>query len=164
MNWKAIRQYALIIMLGVGISFLIQEVAYAQIVVNQKSMQHTYDPGDRLLENKWIYHLESPQKGEVVILHEPETGRRLIKRVIATAGDTIDMRDGHLIVNGVVQDEPYVWGETYPNGMTLPYTVPDQELFVIGDNREISKDSRAFGSVPLSSVEGKVVAKLWPLF
>lgn len=164
MYWKSIRQYALIIMLGVGLSFFIQQVAYAQVIVNQQSMQHTYDPGDHLIENKWIYRVSSPESGEVVILQDPLEDRRLIKRVVGIAGDVIDMRDGKLVVNGQVQNEPYVWGKTEAKGILLPFTVPEGEVFVIGDNREISIDSRAFGSVPIHLVEGKVVGKVWPIF
>lgn len=164
MYWKSIRQYVLIIMLGVGLSFFIQEVAYAQIIVNQHSMQHTYDPGDRLIENKWIYRVSAPERGEVVILRDPSQDRRLIKRVVAVAGDVIDMKDGNLIINNQVQTEPYVWGKTEAKGMQLPYTIPAGEVFVIGDNREISEDSRSFGSVPISLIEGKVVARVWPIF
>lgn len=164
MSWKSIRQYAYIIMLGVGLSFLIQHAAYAQVIVQQHSMQQTYDPGDHLIENKWIYRVSSPERGEVVILQDPFQERRLIKRVTAVAGDVIDMQDGKLIINGQVQREPYVWGKTESKGLSMPYTVPEGEVFVIGDNREISEDSRSFGSVPIHLIEGKIVGKVWPIF
>lgn len=164
MNRKVLLQYAVIILLGVGLSFLIQEISYAQVVVDQRSMQQTYDPGDRLLENKWIYSWENPEKGEVVIFRQPDMKHRLIKRVVATANDIVDIKEGQLIVNGEVLKESYAIGLTKMKDLTMPYTVPEGEIFVVGDNREISVDSRSFGSIPIKDVEGKVVGRLWPLF
>ena len=164
MTWKTIRQYAFIILLGVGLSFFIQQVAYAQVIVQQHSMQYTYEPGDRLLENKWIYYVNSPEKGDVVILREPGSDRRLIKRVVATAGDTIDMRNGQLIINDQPLTESYARGRTESKGIELPLTIAEGEVFVIGDNREVSIDSRSFGAIPEESIEGKIIAKVWPLF
>ena len=90
--------------------------------------------------------------------------------VIAVGGQTVDLRDGRVYVDGVLQDEPYTRGEpSYPltpyYGLTIdyPYTVPEGGLWVMGDNRTNSADSRAFGAIPLESVTGHAVLRYWPL-
>lgn len=164
-RWKLIvRGYIIPIILVFSLSFLVQKVAYAQVVVQQHSMQNTYHPGDRLIENKWVYHWSDPAYGDVVIIDPTFDGKRFIKRVVGAAGDTLDLRDGHLIVNGNVIDEPYAEGETWPREVEFPCVVPKGHVFVLGDNREISEDSRRFGPVPVAKLEGKVEWKVWPLW
>lgn len=94
----------------------------------------------------------------------------LIKRVIGIPGDKIDIRNGYVYVNGVKQDEyyakgktyPYVKGNGYPNALTFPLVVPKGKVFVLGDNREISLDSRIIGFVDYKQIEGKVLYRIWP--
>jgi signal peptidase I len=97
-------------------------------------------------------------------------GRILIKRVIATGGQTVDLRDGRVYVDDVLQNEPYTHGEpslalrSYLfEEITYPYTVPPGGLWVMGDNRTNSQDSRYFGAIPESSVTGKALFIYWPL-
>ncbi|WP_028544073.1 signal peptidase I [Paenibacillus taiwanensis] len=163
MNWRSIRQYALTLVIAIGVSLVIQKVAYAQIIVHQHSMELTYHEGDRLLENKWLYHFTKPERGDVVILQDPVEPIRLIKRVVGIAGDKLELRQGKLIVNGVEQIEPYISSPTFPVQVQFPIVVPEGTVFVLGDNRGNSKDSREFGAIPLSLIEGKVIARLWPL-
>ena len=94
----------------------------------------------------------------------------LVKRVIATAGQTVDLVDGVVYVDGVALDEPYAEGESYPlaaqaEGVSVgfPYTVPEGCVWVMGDNRENSADSRYFGAVPEDDLIGVVVFRYWPL-
>ena len=90
----------------------------------------------------------------------------LIKRVIATGGQTVDLRDGVVYVDGVPLDEPYTQGKPsndLNSGITYPYTVPEGHVWVMGDNRTNSADSRAFGAIPLESVTGHAVLRYWPL-
>ncbi|MDK8179254.1 signal peptidase I [Paenibacillus sp. UMB4589-SE434] len=163
MSLRSIRQYVVILLITIGVSLVIQKVAYAQIVVQQHSMEVTYHEGDRLLENKWLYHFAKPERGDVVILQDPDEDIRLIKRVVGIAGDKLELRQGKLLVNGSEQIEPYVSSPTFPVQVQFPIVVPEDAVFVLGDNRGNSKDSRVFGAIPLSLVEGKVITRLWPL-
>ena len=91
------------------------------------------------------------------------TNKRFVKRVIGVPGDVIDIHDGQVYVNGVKESGDYVLGTTPPFSGEYPLTVPPGKLFVMGDNREISKDSRSFGCIDVHSVEGKAVMIIWPL-
>ena len=116
---------------------------------------------------------ETIMPGDIVTFQDPDPeqgGRILIKRVIAVGGQTVDLRDGRVYVDGVLQDEPYTRGEpSYPltpyYGLTIdyPYTVPEGGLWVMGDNRTNSQDSRYFGAIKESSVTGKAIFIYWPL-
>ncbi|WP_270170529.1 signal peptidase I [Paenibacillus sp. SYP-B4298] len=163
-NWKKeVREWALTIAGAVAISLLIQNYAFAQTEVHNISMEGTLVEGQRLIEDKVSYRIGEPERGDIVIINGSESDKRLIKRLIGLPGDTIDMHDGKLILNGEEQDEPYVKGETRPLGMELPYVVPEGKVFVLGDNRERSMDSRDLGPIAMSSLEGKAIFRLWPL-
>ena len=112
---------------------------------------------------------EVPEPGDIVTFTDPEIpGRTLIKRCIATAGQTINITgDGILYIDGVAQSETYTHGKpTLPltnSTITFPYTVPSGYIWVMGDNRTNSQDSRYFGAVPASSVTGRGVLVYWPV-
>jgi signal peptidase I len=142
---------------------LFQTYAYAQTEVHNVSMQNTLAEGERLIEDKWSYRLNAPEQGDIVIIDGPEHELRLVKRVIALEGQTVDMREGAVYVDGIKLDEPYAKGATEPGAMRVPFTVPASHVLVLGDNREHSVDSRDFGPVALSSLEGKVVLRVWPI-
>lgn len=135
------------------------------------SMLETIQLGDRLVGEKVSYRFRSPQAGEVVTFMDPQ-GRdvNLIKRVIATAGQTVDLRDGDVYVDGQKLDEPYTLGKPSepftktiaPSGISYPYTVPDGCLWLMGDNRTDSADSRYFGPVSVSEVTSRAVFIFWP--
>lgn len=157
------REWVLTLGGAILISLLIQNYAFAQVKVEQHSMDNTLREGQRLIENRFVYRFYKPERGDIVIVKSPEDSKRLVKRLIGLPGDVIDMKDGSLYVNGVRQSEPYVKGKTYAWEIPIPLTVPEGACFVLGDNREVSKDSRTLGAIPLSSLEGKAVARLWPL-
>ncbi|WP_028560044.1 signal peptidase I [Paenibacillus pinihumi] len=163
-GWKKeIRDWTLTIAGAFGISLLIQSYAFAQTEVQNISMEGTLIEGQRLIEDKVSYALTEPKRGDIVIINGPESDLRLIKRLIGLPGDTIDMKDGKLYLNGKQIEESYTRGLTEPLGLTLPYVVPEDKVFVMGDNREHSKDSREIGPIAFSSLEGKAVFRLWPL-
>ena len=130
-------------------------------------------PGDMVFSEKITYYGSDPAPGDIVTFQDPDPeqgGRILIKRVIAVGGQTVDLRDGRVYVDGVLQDEPYTRGEpSYPltpyYGLTIdyPYTVPEGMMWMMGDNRTNSQDSRYFGAVSVASAEARSVAVLWPL-
>ena len=128
--------------------------------VPSASMETTIMTGDRLFAEKVSYHFTDPQV----------PSRVLVKRVIATEGQTVSMSGGTLYIDGVAQSEPYVTGETYPLSQTAgnvsisyPYVVPEGEVWVMGDNRENSSDSRYFGSIDEDTIFGKAILTYWPL-
>lgn len=139
--------------------------------VPSASMETTIMTGDRLFAEKVSYHFADVQPGDIVVFSDPQVPSRvLVKRVIATEGQTISISGGTLYIDGVAQSEPYVTGETYPLSQTAgnvsisyPYVVPEGEVWVMGDNRENSSDSRYFGSIVEDTIFGKAILTYWPL-
>jgi signal peptidase I len=131
--------------------------------VNASSMSPTLASGDHVLVDELSYRFTTPHRGDVVTLHRPGGAQLLVKRVAAVGGDTVGIEDGVLIVNGRTVRERYV---DYPHMDSVyfgPVTVPPGDVFVLGDNRPDSVDSRDFGSVPNRVVTGRVLLRLWPL-
>ena len=136
------------------------------------SMEETIKAGDMVFSEKVTYYTREPQQGDIVTFEDPEVpGRTLIKRVIALEGQTVDLVGGHVVVDGVELDEPYTLGkESYPLNRTaadvdvsFPYTVPEGHVWVMGDNRTSSQDSRYFGAIPVSSITGRAALIYWPI-
>lgn len=136
------------------------------------SMEETILTGDMVFSEKISYYMRDPQRGDIVTFEDPEVkGRTLIKRVIAVGGQTVDLQDGKVVIDGVTLDEPYTSGkESHPLNRTaagvtvsFPYTVPEGYLWVMGDNRTSSQDSRYFGAIPKSSVTGRAALVYWPI-
>ena len=162
------------LLLTLVIFLVIQNFVAQPFRVQMSSMEHTFEPNQYVLIDR-ISHLWSPyQRGQVVVFRPPESvgeqGDPFIKRVIGVAGDTVDIRDGQVFVNGKALDEPYLYrndaGEIEPteaNGGLSHWVVPDGQLFVMGDHRQVSVDSRVFGFVAVSSVIGRAVLRYWPL-
>lgn len=158
---------ALVLVLSWGLRTFVVE-AYE---IPSGSMEDTIMTGDRLFYEKVTYYFEEPQRGDIVAFADPEIPSRILtKRVIATGGETVDLIDGQVYVNNVPLNEPYVDGEpsepltpAYGTEITYPYTVPEGELWVMGDNRTNSQDSRYFGAIDVLSVTGKALLTYWPL-
>ncbi|MFB9324554.1 signal peptidase I [Paenibacillus aurantiacus] len=160
---REIRDWTITLSIAIVGSLLIQNYAIAQTEVVNVSMQGTLYEGQRLIEDKVSYRLDAPERGDIVIINGPEYELRLVKRLIGLPGDVIDIREGQLYINGEPQEEKYVKGSTYAGSLSMPYTVPEGHVFVMGDNREHSTDSRDLGPIALSSLEGKAIFRLWPL-
>jgi signal peptidase I len=148
--------------------FLLQTFVARTFGVEQTSMESTLEPGqevivDRLTPNFWPY-----KRGDIVVFSAPQqTGRDepLIKRVIGVGGDHIELHNGFVFVNGQQIDEPYTYGgePTDPIGNVSVWDVPPGYLFVLGDHRAVSVDSRMFGPVPVSTVVGRAWLRVLPL-
>lgn len=127
------------------------------------SMIPTLDPGDRVLVLKFWYHLPKiePKRQQVMVFKYPVDPRRdFVKRVIGLPGDTVEIMDGKVFVNGVHMAEPYVVHPDTYNMKAL--TVPAGNYFCLGDNRPNSQDGRFWGMVPESFIRGPVVFRYWP--
>ncbi|WP_374713387.1 signal peptidase I [Symbiobacterium terraclitae] len=131
-------------------------------IVNQSSMYPTLAHGDCILVNRLAPRYRLPERGEIVVFADPQRVEKLlVKRVIGLPGDTVEIRNGLVLVNG----EPFpVTPAVHPVDEDLaPVTIQPGQLYVMGDNRSVSLDSRDFGAVSLTSVEGFAYARVWPL-
>jgi len=154
------KAFALAVILALVIRMFLVEV----YVVDGHSMQPSLLNSERVLVNKFAYRLGAPVPMDVVVFRYPkEPWRDFIKRVVAVEGQTVEVRDGHVYVNGQSIDEPYLQSPTH--GVYGPEIVPAGTVFVMGDNRNFSLDSRdvSVGFVPLANVKGKAMAVFWPL-
>lgn len=156
------------------IFFVIQNFIAQPYQVKQQSMEQTLEPDQYVLVDKLTPRLDTYTRGEIIVFTPPPDwspgdGTPFIKRIVGIGGDTLEIEDGQVYVNDVAIDETYLF--TGPNG-TEPTTttidpprwvVPDGELFVMGDHRSHSADSRAFGAIPVDSVIGRAWLRYWPI-
>lgn len=156
--------------------FVIQTFIAQPFQVHQTSMETTLEPGQYVLVDKLTPHWSAYQRGDIVVLHPPagwEDGgdTPFIKRVIGLPGDQVSIQpDGVVYVNGAPLDENgYTYRDatgdsqpTEPIGDTSSWTIGPDDLFVMGDHREASADSRAFGPIKVSSVVGRAFLRYWP--
>jgi signal peptidase I len=131
--------------------------------IPSSSMEPTLRPGDSVLVDKLSYRGGgTPRRGQLVAFKEPASGGVLLKRVVGVGGDHVAIEDGVLVVNGRRPVEPYANPKAIDSVYFGPVRVPRHSVFVLGDNRGDSRDSRAFGAVPRHDVIGRVVARIWP--
>jgi signal peptidase I len=127
-----------------------------------QSMEPNLHTNQRLVIEKVSYRFHGPRRGDIVVLKLPDqSDELLIKRVIGLPGERVEIRDGHVYVDGALLDEPYLDQRT-PGNMASRI-IPPLHVFVLGDNRMASNDSRAFGPVSLDNLLGKAWASYWPL-
>lgn len=142
--------------------------------VNGLSMFPNYHNGDYLLTDKVSYKLGAPKRGDVVVFHAPEaaqcptgTGCDFIKRILGLPGETIEVKDNAIWVNGQPVPEPYIPEENFtrPGAYTSDrkITLGPNEYFVCGDNRPHSSDSRAWGPITTNEIVGKAIFRYWPI-
>ena len=181
---------AVIVALALGLALGIQAWVVKPYQIPSESMEPTLDVGQRVLVNRFLYHFKDPQIGDVVVFHPPagaDSGQRcgvqpqggeacseptsersdqnFIKRIVAGPGDTLSIKDGHPVVNGVEQkDEPYInpCGGGGVCNMPKKITIPPDHYFMMGDNRGASDDSRFWGPVPRDWIIGEAFATYWP--
>ena len=178
-EWIAVIGGALVVALVIK-TFLIQA-----FYIPSGSMEPTLDIGDRVLVNKLSYDLHDVNRGDLVVFEANEGNgdcgqpvseaqadaaeegiKDLIKRVIALPGDTIDLRDNHVVINDRILEEPYIADDapTVPTGsIEFPFEVPEGCVFVMGDNRTDSRDSRIFGPIDEDQIVGRAFVRVWPL-
>lgn len=152
--------------LGLFVLVLIQNFAAEVYVVVGDSMSPTLEEEERLLVHILARDLDLIERGDIlVVIHPDDDDRRLIKRVIGLGGDEVEIRAGRLFINGVERDESaYLTANSRdPTINIAPYEVPEGRLFILGDNRNNSHDSKDFGAVSSRRVVGEVLMVLWPL-
>jgi len=155
----------------VGLAFILAQgvkaFLFQPFVIPSGSMLPTIQLGDRVIAEKLTYRFtRDPQYKDIVVFKNPQGEPPiLIKRVIATGGQTVDLKDGKVVVDGTPLDEPYTHGKpSLPlNPMiAYPFVVPEGDIWVMGDNRTNSGDSRELGPVAVSAVQGHAVWTYWP--
>jgi signal peptidase I len=145
------------LLIAVAINFFLAQATQVQ----GQSMEPNLHTAQRLVVEKVTYRFHGPRTGDIVVLDLPEAGPELlIKRVIGLPGDTISSQDGQVYINGEPLEEPYI---TSPGGRDIPeQIVPPLHVFVMGDNRQFSNDSRNFGPVPIDHIIGRAWFSYWP--
>ena len=143
-----------------GTVLVVRGAVVEPLAVSSPSMLPTLAVGSTVVVDKLSVRWRPVGVGDVVVFRDPEDGRDAVKRVVALAGQTVALRDAVLHVDGVAVDEPQVDLSRIDGTWFGPVTVPDGAVFVLGDARGVSIDSRTYGAVPLREVEGRVVAVL----
>jgi len=163
------------LVLTLVIFFVIQNFIAQPYQVQQMSMEHTLDPGQYVLVDKLTPRWDPYNRGDIVVFNPPPSWTQettpFIKRVIGEPGDTVEVKDDGLVyVNGVALEEPYTYknaeGVNEPTEASLDqarWVVPAGYLFLLGDHRQASADSRVFGPVPVASVIGRAFLRYWPI-
>jgi len=188
MKKSVLREYYEAILVAFLLALFVRTFVFENFKIPSGSMEDNLLVGDHLVVNKFIYsgHLNTllhrllpyraPRRGDVVVFRYPEDPRRdFIKRCVALPGDVVEMRGKQLFINGEALDETYavhkddqVWPDSpmVPHSKRIrdnfgPYTVPDDSVFCLGDNRDNSLDSRFWGPVPMSYLKGRAVLIYW---
>lgn len=153
-----------------GLAYFLREYVIQGYRIPSGSMENTIMTGDTVFSEEVSYFVRDIEPGDIVTFEDPEiAGRILIKRVIAVGGQTVDLRNGVVYVDGIAQEEPYTHDKpSLPLSRTIasisyPYKVPQETIWVMGDNRTNSQDSRFFGPINVESVTGRAFLIYWPL-
>jgi signal peptidase I len=152
----------LIITVGLAvIIFLVLQTTIQSSIVDGSSMEPGLDNGQRLIVAKIAYRFKEPERGDVIIIHPPVAPQKQwVKRIIGIPGDTIEVKQGIVYVNNVPLTEPYI--KSPPSYIFTPYIVPENNYFVMGDNRNNSTDSHYGWTVEKGSIVGEVWLRIWP--
>jgi len=150
------------IFIAIIIAFLVRSFVFSTSVVEGESMDPTLSDGERIVFNKFIYLISKPEREDIVIIQKPF--KNYVKRIIALPGETIEMKNHTLYINGSEYEQMYIDEEAKTNtGNFGPYDIPEESYFVMGDNRAISKDSRnGLGLIHEDEIIGKSLFIYYP--
>jgi signal peptidase I len=159
---RLLREVLETVLPAILIALLINVFVGQATRVEGLSMEPNLHTDQRLVVEKVSYRFSGPQRFDIVVLKVPSQGDELlIKRVIGLPGETVEIRDGRVYINGEALNEPYINDETRP-GRNERVTVPPLHVYVLGDNRNHSNDSRSFGPVPIENIVGRAWISYWP--
>ncbi len=182
---REIIQWTVLIIIAIVISMLIRTFIFEPVKVEGSSMLNTLQSGERLILYKTGYLLHVPQRGDIIVLKYKDGMYQFlnlfnripfirnmieqsgfeedyIKRIVGVPGDIVDIHDGSVYINGEKLEEEYANGITEQKTISLPIEIKEDQYFVLGDNRQNSKDSRIIGLVERQRIKGKVVFRIWP--
>jgi signal peptidase I len=185
--WQGFREVVVILLIAALVAIVVQSFFVKAFIIPSSSMSSTLQVGDRVMVNRVTYYFRKPRRGDVVVWRYPpddpkskntsnpfywpfqQIGETLhlthrgttpfVKRVIATEGETFQLKKGKLYINGKRINEPYIVSDTSDFG---PVKVPKGMFYGLGDNRPNSRDSRFFGPIPYRNVIGRVFLIWWP--
>lgn len=174
--WREILDYVIIIIAAYLIALFVTSFIIINCRIPSGSMENTIMTGDRVIGLRLTYTFGKPQRGDIAVFYAPEKalllngkeeGTLYIKRVVGLPGDTIEVKNHRIYINGSEEplDEPYLEESFHTNRLANfgPYTIPEGQYFMMGDHRDNSSDSRAWGTVPEDSIVAKALFTYWPL-
>ncbi|MGA1795054.1 MAG: signal peptidase I [bacterium] len=173
-------EYIEAIIIAVILAFIIRKFVIQAYKIPSGSMLETLQIGDHILVNKFIYYFKDPKRGDILVFKYPKDKKRdFIKRVVGLPGDTLEIRDKEVYINGSPLDEPYavfkdkenMFNKNHPAYYIDPYArnrdnfgpkvIPEENYFMMGDNRDFSQDSRYWGFLDRELIEGKALVIYW---
>ena len=174
---KSILEWVVVIVGAVGLALLIKAFLFQAYYIPSPSMNPTLFEGDRILVNKLSYKLHSVNRGDLIVFDTPEASGEddLIKRVIGLPGEFVNVEEERIEIDGGLLLEPYLPLSSNIKSFATPVNcvnrpdenygcrIPDDHVFVMGDNRSNSRDSRFFGPVPIEDVKGRAFIRVWPI-
>ena len=163
------KEWAQSIVVALLLTLLIRTFVIQAFKIPSGSMRPTLMEGDKLFVNKYTYRFHPPKRGDIVVFKYPEDPKKdFIKRLVALENETVEIRDGKIAVDGKVLDDPETFGKFYYynhdpfGGPHEKIKVPEDSLYVLGDNSANSTDSRFWGFVPEKNLLGKAIFRWWP--
>ena len=152
--WLEIKDYVIIVLVGV----IIRTFIVTPAIVDGASMDKTLEDGQLVLINKFVYRFNDIERFDIVVVSNEQDNDKIIKRVIGLPNETITYQNNHLLINGELIETDYDFADTED----FTKTTGDNEYFVLGDNRKVSKDSRYLGNFGKDKILGKVNIRLFP--
>ena len=167
---RELKEWAQSIAVALVLTLIIRTYVIQAFKIPSGSMRPTLIEGDKLFVNKYLYRFEPPKRGDIIVFRYPKDLKKdFIKRLVAFEGETVEIRDGKIYVDGKKLDSPETFGKFYYYNHD-PYGNPDEKIkvpqgafFVLGDNSANSQDSRFWGFVPKKNMVGKAIFRWWPL-
>ena len=161
---RELKAWARDLVIALGLAMIIIVFFYQPVKVEGTSMAPLLSDQERIFINKFVYHFEPIERGDVIVFWYPlDRSKSFIKRVVGLPGDQVEVRSGRVYINGKPFRESYVPPQFVDMSAYGPFRVPIDEYFVMGDHRISSNDSRVFGAVPSRFIYGRAVFAYWPV-
>jgi signal peptidase I len=158
---RQLLQVLVVAGLAFGSYFIVSHFFVQSVTVVGVSMAPTLADSQRYLLNRWVFHVRSPHSSDVVVIRDPMDNGYSVKRIVAVAGDSVWLREGNVYINGTRLAEPYLspGTPTYASALSSDqvFQCAKNEFFVLGDNRNNSVDSRAYGPIPKQNILGLII-------